>query len=453
MHMNESSLLHPGGSPFLNRVTTRSKNDQNHEVPVPEMFHELTDDELTEEKIKQMEAIWIKLLLQMMKVLMLEFSIEEGDKLFNEMGRFTSMKGIDESYYHLKYNKKEVDDLRAEQLAKSHDPLALMANSNNPAPNYLIAQPGMNMGQDRQMQMVGGNGGNQFRQYAGQNNIRNQNRLIVIPGIANQIPNGNGNVVAARAEGNAIGNNGNQIRCYNYRGLGHLARNCTQAIDIGSTQTDEAPPSYDQTDHRLGVRQNAKTKRPQPRSNTKNDRVPFTSKSSCSKNNEIEVEDHPRNLLLSKNKKHMSSECIRYAVTNSGMINLKLSCAICKQCLITANHDVCVLNYVNDMNSRDETGLVYDKEEGTVMFKQDDEKITFKMPHTMEIFKETRLMGLSTDSIPPFTYEENFSHGRTHYCQSLFIGDDYMQDEGDTRGIRHLMRLEREMMRDKGEVT
>nr|GEU32144.1 hypothetical protein [Tanacetum cinerariifolium] len=32
-----------------------------------------------------------------------------------------------------------------------------------------IAQLGMNMGQDRQMQMIGGNGGNQFRQYAGQN--------------------------------------------------------------------------------------------------------------------------------------------------------------------------------------------------------------------------------------------------------------------------------------------
>ncbi|GKC69114.1 hypothetical protein Tco_1114997, partial [Tanacetum coccineum] len=42
-----------------------------------------------------------------------------------------------------------------------------------------------------------------------------------------QNPNGNGNVVAAQAEGNAIGNNGNQIRCYNSRGLGYLARNCT----------------------------------------------------------------------------------------------------------------------------------------------------------------------------------------------------------------------------------
>nr|GEX55479.1 hypothetical protein [Tanacetum cinerariifolium] len=60
------------------------------------------------------------------------------------------------------------------------------------------------------MQMVGDNGGNQFRQYARQNNL-----------------NRNGNLVAARAEGNATRHNGNQIRCYNYKGLGHFSRNCT----------------------------------------------------------------------------------------------------------------------------------------------------------------------------------------------------------------------------------
>nr|GFA24601.1 hypothetical protein [Tanacetum cinerariifolium] len=92
---------------------------------------------------------------------------------------------------------------------------------------------------------------NQFRQYAGQNvrnlngynavkNVRNQivqnvvqnpgvqnvgnhNGLIVVPRIANQNPNGNGNLIATRAEGNATGHNGNQIRCYNCRGLGHFA--------------------------------------------------------------------------------------------------------------------------------------------------------------------------------------------------------------------------------------
>nr|GFC96869.1 hypothetical protein [Tanacetum cinerariifolium] len=50
---------------------------------------------------------------------------------------------------------------------------------------------------------------------------------------------------------------------------------------------------------------NTKTKRPQPRSNTKNDRVPSTSKSSRIKNKETEVEEHHRNLLLSKNNKHI----------------------------------------------------------------------------------------------------------------------------------------------------
>ncbi|GJW86272.1 retrovirus-related pol polyprotein from transposon TNT 1-94 [Tanacetum coccineum] len=75
-------------------------------------------------------------------------------------------------------------------------------------------------------------------QNLGVQNVGNKNRVIVVPGIANQ--NGNGNVVAARAECNANRNNGNQIRCYNYRGLGHLARNCTvkpRRRDVSYLQT------------------------------------------------------------------------------------------------------------------------------------------------------------------------------------------------------------------------
>nr|GFB73214.1 hypothetical protein [Tanacetum cinerariifolium] len=52
---------------------------------------------------------------------------------------------------------------------------------------------------------------------------------------------------------------------------------------------------------------NTKTRRPQSRSNTKNDRVPYTSKSSRSTNKEVKVEEHHRNLLLSKKNKHISS--------------------------------------------------------------------------------------------------------------------------------------------------
>nr|GEY89190.1 Gag-Pol polyprotein [Tanacetum cinerariifolium] len=356
------------------RIMNPEPGDANCEITITETFHLQTDDELSEKELKQIkdddQAIQTILLGLPEDI----YTTEKKAKLFNEWERFTSNEGESiESYYHrflklmndlkrnkhfpdkiasnlkflnnlqpewsrhvtivyqtkdlhtadytqlydfLKYYQKEVDELKAKRLAKTQDPLALMANSNNPysfpAPhqdqssfnqNYLqqpmpnpkditdpktimnmaltlmakafklnystptnnnqrissntrnrqIAQPGINMGQDRQMQMVGGNGGNQFRQYAGQNvgnsagyndvignqviqnavqnprvqNMGNQNGLIGVQGNRNKNKIRNGNLVVARAEGNAPGQNGNQIRCYNCRGVGHYARNCT----------------------------------------------------------------------------------------------------------------------------------------------------------------------------------------------------------------------------------
>nr|GEZ86199.1 hypothetical protein [Tanacetum cinerariifolium] len=54
-----------------------------------------------------------------------------------------------------------------------------------------------------------------------------ENGLIGVQGNGNQNQIGNGNLVAARAEGNAAGQNEKQIRCYNCKGVGHYARNCT----------------------------------------------------------------------------------------------------------------------------------------------------------------------------------------------------------------------------------
>nr|GEU75495.1 xylulose kinase-1 [Tanacetum cinerariifolium] len=256
--------------------------DTNREITVTETIHLQTDDELYDKELKQPE--W------------------SGHVTIIHQTKDLHIADYTQLYDFLKYNQKEVDELKAERIAKIQDPLALMANSNNPyaspAPhqdlspfnqsyiqqpisnpeditdptnainmalvlmakafklnystptnnnqrissnprNRQIAQPGMNMGQDRQMQMIRGNGGNQFRQYAGQNpgnlnrynavqNVGNQvaqNPRVQNDGIQNQI--GNGNLVAVRAEENAAGKNGNQIRCYNCRGVGHYARKCT----------------------------------------------------------------------------------------------------------------------------------------------------------------------------------------------------------------------------------
>nr|GEV83451.1 hypothetical protein [Tanacetum cinerariifolium] len=96
---------------------------------------------------------------------------------------------------------------------------------------------------------------------------------------------------------------------------------------------------------------NTKTRRPQPRSNTKNDRVPSVPKRSQIKNKDAEVEDHHRNLLLSNNSKHMLSACNNFKIDPQNVI-FKVVCAMCKQCLISINHDVCLRNYVNGKNSR-----------------------------------------------------------------------------------------------------
>nr|GEZ08772.1 hypothetical protein [Tanacetum cinerariifolium] len=308
--------------PYVRRMIPEP-GDTNREVPVNETFHMQTDDELTEKKLKQIEAddqaiqtilldlsediyaaidscktaqeIWLRV-QQMMKGS--DIGIQEKkannlkflNNLQPEWSRHVTIvhptkdlhtADYTQLYDFLKYNQKEVDELKAGRLAKTQDHLALMATSNNPYnfpvlnqdqpsfnQNYMhqpmpnpeditdpttainmalvlmakafklnystptnnnqrissnprnrqIAQSGMNMGQDRQV-----------AQNAIQNprvqNVRNQNGLIVVLGNANQ--NGNGNLVAASAEGNATGHNRNQIRCYNCRGVGHFVRNCT----------------------------------------------------------------------------------------------------------------------------------------------------------------------------------------------------------------------------------
>nr|GEZ68553.1 hypothetical protein [Tanacetum cinerariifolium] len=378
-------------------------SDPNREVPVNETFHVQTDDELIEKELKQIEADD-----QAIQTILLG--------LPEEIYAVVDMLHQDQPSFNQNYMQQPMPNLEdiTDLTTTMNMALALMAKafklnystptnnnqriSSNPR-NRQIAQPGMNMGQDRQLQMVGGNGGNQFRQYARQNvgNLnRNQNGLIVFLGNAN--PNGNGNLVAARAEADLDEIeevNANCILMANlqqastsakfvgdFKSLSkeadkslakhtaleleieHLLRAVvsqdimsvvqnnsvdeTSNLQTGLERTKERfenciikkeneyaklwndwvnpfKPSMEEKHVPNKVREsvrtnsitvsqppvitkkvvnsdtnglsstgveNIKTKRPQPRSNTKNDRVPSVPKSSCKKNKEVDVEEH-----------------------------------------------------------------------------------------------------------------------------------------------------------------
>nr|GEV74681.1 integrase, catalytic region, zinc finger, CCHC-type, peptidase aspartic, catalytic [Tanacetum cinerariifolium] len=262
--------------------------DLNREVPVNETFHVQTDDELIEKELKQIEADdqaiqTIHLGLPEDIYAVVDSLLHQDQPSFNQnymqqpmpnpkditypttamnMALALMAKAFKINYSTPTNNNQRISsNPHNRQIAQpgmnmGQDRQMQMVRGNGGNQfRQQIAQPGMNMGQDRQMQMVRGNGGNQFRQYAGQNvgnlnryndvqnvgnqvihhavqnprtqNVGNQNGLIGVPGNVNQNPNGNGNLVVARAEGNATGHNGNQIRCYNCRGVGYFARNCT----------------------------------------------------------------------------------------------------------------------------------------------------------------------------------------------------------------------------------
>nr|GEW06417.1 hypothetical protein [Tanacetum cinerariifolium] len=190
--------------PYVRRMIPEP-GDANRDVNVTETFHEQTDDELSEKKLKQIEA--------------------------DDQAIQTILLGLPEDIYAAVDNI--TDSTTAMNMALASMAKAFKLNyptptnnnqriSSNPR-NRQIAQPGMNMGQDRQMQMIGCNGGNQFRQYAGQNagnlngynavqnvgnrvaqnpriqNVGNQNGPIGVQGNGNQNQIGNGNLVAVRA--------------------------------------------------------------------------------------------------------------------------------------------------------------------------------------------------------------------------------------------------------------
>nr|GFA89890.1 hypothetical protein [Tanacetum cinerariifolium] len=242
-------------------------------VPVPESFHEQTEEELTHNDIKWMDTDDQDIQTILLGLLEDVYAAIDSCEIANEIWELRQTKNLHEAdftqiYDFLKMNQDVVNELRAKRIAKSHDPLALMAYSQNsfnfptthkdqlsssthsqqsfpinnkynpqPSLNQNFMQPPMNSLKDindptkamnaililfaKAFQLTAPTNNNQRTSsnphncQIAQPNGGNQNELVVVPGIANH--NGTGNVVDARVEGTR---NGNQARCYNYKGLG-----------------------------------------------------------------------------------------------------------------------------------------------------------------------------------------------------------------------------------------
>nr|GEU52875.1 ribonuclease H-like domain-containing protein [Tanacetum cinerariifolium] len=120
--------------PYIRRIIA-TPGEPDLPVPVPESFHEQTDEELTEIDIKRIDADD-----QAIQTILLGLPEDVYDDRHVTIVRRT--KNLHEAdftqiYDFLKMNQDEVNEIRAERLAKSHDPLALISHSQNKV--FLVA--------------------------------------------------------------------------------------------------------------------------------------------------------------------------------------------------------------------------------------------------------------------------------------------------------------------------
>ncbi|GJX06162.1 retrovirus-related pol polyprotein from transposon TNT 1-94 [Tanacetum coccineum] len=115
------------------------------------------------------------------------------------------------------------------------------------------------------------------------------------------------------------------------------------------TRTPRLPQDIRKTDKHVsfstGVIPNTSVSRPQLKSNHLEDRV----MSNNSQGKKQEVEDHRRKFKFSNNKTSVTA-C--NDSLNAKTSNVNFVCVTCGKCVLNDNHDLCVLHYINGVNSR-----------------------------------------------------------------------------------------------------
>ncbi|GJQ92622.1 retrovirus-related pol polyprotein from transposon TNT 1-94 [Tanacetum coccineum] len=107
---------------------------------------------------------------------------------------------------------------------------------------------------------------------------------------------------------------------------------------------DSNKPLFNST----GVKPTISASGSNPLGNTKNNKI---MRPPCS-NQKNKVEDHSRKVKSSLNKKNSIFEPINNVLVKHYVRNAKFEsmCAICNKCLFDANHDMCLVDFMNDVN-------------------------------------------------------------------------------------------------------
>ncbi|GJZ19675.1 hypothetical protein Tco_0556265 [Tanacetum coccineum] len=115
------------------------------------------------------------------------------------------------------------------------------------------------------------------------------------------------------------------------------------------TRTPQLPQDIRKTNKRVsfstGVIPTTSVSRPQLKSNRLEDRVMHNN----SEGKKQQVEDHRRNFKFSNNKTSVTA-C--NDSLNAKTSNVNFVCVTCGKCVLNDNHDMCVLHYINGVNSR-----------------------------------------------------------------------------------------------------
>ncbi|GJY05447.1 retrovirus-related pol polyprotein from transposon TNT 1-94 [Tanacetum coccineum] len=151
--------------------------------------------------------------------------------------------------------------------------------------------------------------------------------------------------------GNANPGQARQVKCYNCNGRPHSKElHSTQAPKLLNTSKTRLVADASSRDgvvliRAVNVNSCTDASRSKPRSNTKKNRI-----SPAKSVNKKKVEEHPRtNKSNLKTMNHVdSSISSKHNVINS---NSHSVCKTCNKCLISANHDICVVDYLHYVNA------------------------------------------------------------------------------------------------------